>query len=57
MLENFEAAGGVQCFAVVAITNDGATFTQLTEGNEYRSLLGALEHLKLKYFLENALCE
>ena len=53
VLGNFEDAGGVACFAVVAITMSGDTFVQISEGNEYRNMLGALEHLKLKFYTEN----
>ena len=46
-----EEAGGIKHFCVVCITNKDETLHYTSGGGSYRNMLGALEHLKLSFFL------
>jgi hypothetical protein len=46
-----EECGGIQQFCLVAITNKDETLHYVSGGGSYRNMLGALEHLKLSYFI------
>lgn len=52
--ESFQIAeqnGGIKSFCLVAITNEDESLHYVSEGESYRNMLGALEHLKLKFFM------
>jgi hypothetical protein len=48
-----EKSNGFKQFCVVGITNNDETFHYTSGGGSYRNMLGALEHLKLSFFLRN----
>jgi hypothetical protein len=46
-----EKSGGLKSFCIVGITDNDETFHYTSGGSSYRNMLGALEHLKLSFFL------